>query len=93
MITSSREVWIVNIGIHKNYIFKREGTTAFNPLGTYWKKVEGDMKQMDAFDDDIWAINNKNNIYKKNCIKKSMDVNSDGESIPMIKFVGRNIKG
>ena len=70
-ISSSRDVWGVYFKFPKTVNMKREGKTASNPVGTNWKIIEGEMKQVDAFDDEVWALNSKNNIFKRNCKKKS----------------------
>ena len=85
-ISSSKEVW----GVYKNVVFKREGATAVNPLGTNWIKIEGEMKQVDSFDDEVWAVNNKNNIYKRNCRKNTI-YKEKPEQLPFIKLFGESI--
>ena len=57
---SEGEVWAVT----KNHqIYRRIGITRYNPTGTSWQMVPGGLAQIDAYNGQVWGINEFQQIF------------------------------
>ena len=55
----------VVMGVNRrDQIFRREGITARNPVGTSWTKLDGGLKVIDCYNRNyFWGVNSHDIIY------------------------------